>query len=66
VLNPWKEQDAQEALSKIIIWAAQSVINKGRSRFATWLATELNANETVVIIARNKDEYRQVEYLALK
>ncbi|MBU0759465.1 MAG: hypothetical protein KKA34_03800 [Candidatus Omnitrophica bacterium] len=58
-----EDRDVEEARSKIIVWAAQSVVNKGRSRFATWLVTKLDADETVVIIARNPAEYRDVEYL---
>ena len=58
-LSSWEKQDVQKAWSKIIVWAAESVVTKDRSRFAA----TLNANETVIIIARDVDEYRQVEYL---
>ncbi|MBU1852868.1 MAG: hypothetical protein KJ957_02335 [Candidatus Omnitrophica bacterium] len=57
------DQAIQEAMSKIIVWAAQSVVSKGKIGFATWLAIKLDANKTVIIIARNPAEYRQVEYL---
>jgi len=62
-LSSWDEQAEQKAWSKIKIWSAEKVVNKGRSRFVTWLATKLGQDETVVIIARDADEYRKVEYL---
>ena len=60
---PGKGEDApEETWGKIRVWSAKSAAEKGRSRFAAKLA-KLDANETVVIIARDADEYRDVEYL---
>ncbi len=48
--------------SDVIVRSASSVRQVGRSKFAGWLEN-LDSDTAVVIVARNAEEYREVEYL---